>query len=111
MSRTISHILLGDRGDDVVNMSGETDLGPREMAAVAQAGQRRRQDAVPRFAEERNDLVPEPGAMPGGVHQDEDRRLHGAAPGSSSSERRAVDVHHNAVRGWYRPNQPDDLTG
>ena len=46
------------------------------MTPFAQARQRRREHEVPPLSQKRHDFLPEPGAVPGRVNQDEDFRFH-----------------------------------
>jgi hypothetical protein len=50
-------------------MSGEVNARPQQMRALAQPGQRRRENRVAIEAKPIGDAPPAPAAMPGAVHQ------------------------------------------
>ena len=69
--------------DDVGHVGLETDFGASKVASLAESGERGSGDevlggsrGVPSLAQERHDLLPEPGSVPCRVNEDERLRSH-----------------------------------
>src|SRR5438270_241796 len=57
--------------DHVLDVQLEVDLGPRQVGALAEPGERRRVDLVPGVAQQAGNFGPAPAAVPGAVHEHE----------------------------------------
>src|SRR6266700_4967929 len=69
----IGQILVLDDADHVLNMRVEIDLTAEEVFTLADAGQRRSIDFMPRLTQPWRQLPPENAAGPRAMHQDERR--------------------------------------
>src|SRR5258705_10162088 len=62
-------VFVFQNSHDVSNVSVQVNRRAEQMCPLAQAGERRREDLVVRFTQDRSDSTPVPASMPSTVHQ------------------------------------------
>ncbi len=71
----VGQILIVDDAEHILDMGAEIDVAVEQMLALAQPGQRRRVDFVPRLTQRPRHWPPQEAAAPGAVNQNECRHI------------------------------------
>ena len=86
---------------DVVHIGREVDLGTRQVGAVSEPGQARREDQVPRLPQQARHPRPAPPTVPGTVNEDE-RGVCGHD--GQKLARSPPNTRRGAPRFWLKPS-------
>src|SRR6185437_2033755 len=90
----VGQILELDHAENIRNMRVEIDVGMRQVSALTQPGQRRRDQTVPARAHQRVHFLPAPAGAPGAVRNNESG--HRPPPFYSAATVRVIRLFHLA---------------